>query len=207
MVLEEIGMYRDDPGDVCSERLNAAIFRGTPLARPILGRKATLDRMTGDWLRDYKESHYLPDRVTVALSGSYSDEVVEEIRRRFSQMAPGTSPRRRPGRYRQAITLKRKATEQNQLILAFPSIENADQKRYGLQLLSSILGGGMSSRLFQTVREEQGLCYNIYTYGSSYEDTGIFCIGTAQSRDTEEQAIVSIRNVVDDFLQHGVSQE
>ncbi len=207
VVLEEIGMYRDDPGDVCSERLNAAIFRGTPLARPILGRKATLDRMTGDWLRAYKESHYLPDRVTVALSGSYSDEVAEEIRRRFSQMAPGTSPRRRPGRYRQAITLKRRATEQNQLILAFPSIENADQKRYGLQLLSSILGGGMSSRLFQTVREEQGLCYSIYTYGSSYEDTGIFCIGTAQSRDTEEQAIVSIRNVVDNFLRHGVSQE
>lgn len=207
VVLEEIGMYRDDPADVCSERLSAAIYRGTPLARPILGRKSTLDRMTGDWLRDYKESHYLPDKVIVSLAGSYSPEVVEEIRRRFSDMVPGKASKPKAARYTPAVTLKRKATEQNQLILAFPSIHAGSDKRFGVQLLSSILGGGMSSRLFQTVREQQGLCYNIYTYGSCYEDIGVFCISTAQSRDTETQAISSIKRVIDQFLTEGTSQE
>lgn len=207
VVLEEIGMYRDDPSDLCSEQLNAAVFRGTPLARPILGKRSTLERMTGDWLRAYKEAHYLPDRVIVSLAGSYSPEVVEAIRQRFSSMTPAKLPKPKAGRYTPAITLKRKATEQNQLILAFPAITAGDDRRFTLQLLSSILGGGMSSRLFQQVREQQGLCYNIYTYGSSYEDIGLFCVATAQSRETEAQAITSIKAVVDGFLDQGATQE
>ena len=207
VILEEIGMYRDDPSDVCSERLAAAIYQGTPLARPILGRKATLDKMTGEWLRHYKESRYRPDRVIVSLAGSYPQEVVEEIRRRFSRMEPAKTPKAKPARYTPAVTLKRKATEQNQLLMAFPSIPAADPRRFSLQLLSSILGGGMSSRLFQTVRERQGLCYNIYTYGSCYQDIGVFCISTAQCRDTEEQAITSIRREIDRFVAEGATQE
>lgn len=207
VVLEEIGMYRDDPSDVCSERLAAAVYQGTPLARPILGRKATLDRMTGKWLREYKRSHYVPDKVIVSLAGSYPQEVVEEIRRRFSQMEPGKTAKVKPGRYTPSITLKRKATEQNQLILAFPSFPASDPRRFTLQLMSSILGGGMSSRLFQTVRERQGLCYNIYTYGSCYEDIGVFCVSTAQSRETEEKAISSIRREIDRFATEGATQE
>lgn len=207
VVLEEIGMYRDDPADVCSERLAAAIYRGTPLARPILGRKATLDRMTGEWLKAYLHSHYAPDRVIVSLAGSYPEQVLEEIRRRFSCMQPVQTPKLKPARYTPSITLKRKATEQNQLILAFPAIPADDPRRFALQLLSSILGGGMSSRLFQTVREQQGLCYNIYTYGSCYEDIGIFCVSTAQSRETEEKAISSIKREIDRFVDQGASQE
>ena len=207
VILEEIGMYRDDPSDVCSERLAAAIYQGTPLARPILGRKATLDKMTGEWLRHYKESRYRPDRVIVSLAGSYPQEVVEEIRRRFSRMEPAKTSKAKPARYTPAVTLKRKATEQNQLLMAFPSISAADPRRFSLQLLSSILGGGMSSRLFQTVRERQGLCYNIYTYGSCYQDIGVFCISTAQCRDTEEQAITSIRREIDRFVAEGATQE
>lgn len=207
VILEEIGMYRDDPADVCSERLSDAVFHGTPLARPILGKKSTLDKMTGQWLKEYKESHYRPDKVIVSLAGSYNEAVVGEIRRRFSQMEPGKTAKAKAAVYTPAITVKRKATEQNQLILAFPSITAGDDKRFGMQLLSSILGGGMSSRLFQEVREKQGLCYSIYTYGSSYEDVGLFCIATAQSHETEEQAITSIRRVIDQFLEEGAAQE
>lgn len=207
VVLEEIGMYRDDPADVCSERLAAAVYRGTPLARPILGRKATLDRMTGDWLRAYQKAHYSPDRVVVSLAGSYDQGIVEEIRRRFSAMEPVQPPKTLAARYTPAVTLRRKATEQNQLILAFPSLPAADERRFALQLMSSILGGGMSSRLFQRVREQQGLCYNIYTYGSCYEDIGVFCVSTAQSRETETQAITAIRQVIDEFVQDGPTAE
>ena len=156
VVLEEIGMYRDDPADVCNERLSEAVFKGTSLARPILGKKATLERMTGQWLKEYMHSHYRPDRVIISLAGSYDEGVVEEIRRRFSRMEPGKSPRTKKASYTPAITLKRKATEQNQLILAFPSITAGENKRFGMQLLSSILGGGMSSRLFSGGSGEAG---------------------------------------------------
>ncbi len=207
VILEEIGMYRDDPADVCSERLSAAVFRGTPLARPILGRRATLERMTGEWLRGYQASHYRPDRVIVSLAGSFGAEVVEEIRRRFGAMAPVRPVRTRPGRYQSAVTLRRKATEQNQLILAFPARPAGDGSRFSMQLLSSILGGGLSSRLFQEVREREGLCYNIYTYGNCYSDIGLFAIATAQSQETEARALARIRAVVDEFLDGGPTPE
>ena len=207
VVLEEIGMYQDDPADVVSERLAAAVFKGTPLARPILGRRASLENMTGDWLRAYKESHYLPDKVVVSLAGSYPQEVVDAIRERFSAMAPGQSPKLRPGRYTPAVTLKRRSTEQNQLMIAFPGVTSTDPRRYTLQVMSTVLGGGMSSRLLQQVRERQGLCYNVYSYGSSYADVGVYCIATAQSRDTESRAIASIRQVVDELAADGITAE
>ena len=207
VVLEEMGMYQDDPADLVSERLAAAVYRGTPLARPILGRKAALEQMTGAWLRDYKESHYRPDKVVVSLAGSYPPEVVQAIRQRFSAMAPGKTAKLRPGRYTPGITLKRRATEQNHVILAFPGLTSSDPRRFALQVLNSVLGGGMSSRLFQQVRERQGLCYNIYSYGSSYADIGVYCIATAQSRDTESRAITSIRQVVEEIADSGITAE
>jgi predicted Zn-dependent peptidase len=207
VILEEIGMYRDDPADLVSERLAADIYRGTPLARPILGKKSTLERMTGDWLREYKQTHYCPDKVVVSLAGSYPEAVVQAIRERFSAMVPGKTAPLKPGRYTPSVTLKRKATEQNHLILAFPALSASDPRRFSLQILSSILGGGMSSRLFQQVRERQGLCYNIYSYGSAYSDLGVFCVATAQSRDTEAQAISSIRRVIDEIAADGATEE
>ena len=105
------------------------------------------------------------------------------------------------------MTLKRKATEQNHLLLTFPSISDTDPRRFPMQLLSSILGGGMSSRLFQEVRERQGLCYNVYTYGSGYQETGTFSIYAALNKETEMQALSAIRQVVDQFTQDGVTEQ
>ena len=74
-------MYEDNPEDLCAERLSAAVYRGTPLGRPILGRKATLDKMTGAWLKDYMTEHYRPENLVVALAGSFSPLAVEELKR------------------------------------------------------------------------------------------------------------------------------
>ena len=169
VILEEIGMYADDPADLVMERMSAVIYKGSALARPILGKKSTLEKMSGTWLREYKRTHYLPDRVVVSLAGSFEDSFVEELKERFSGMEPGQLGKSKAVVYHPALTLKRKATEQNHLLLAFPSISDVDPRRFAMQLLSSILGGGMSSRLFQEVRERQGLCYNIYTYGAGYQ--------------------------------------
>ena len=103
--------------------------------------------------------------------------------------------------------LLKKAIEQNHLTLAFPGLSFSDPRRFTLQLLSSILGGGMSSRLFQQVREKKGLCYSIYSYGTCHDDAGYFGIYTALGRETERQALDTILAVIQEFNDHGVTQE
>lgn len=207
VILEEIGMYADDPADLVMERMSAVVYKGSSLARPILGKKSTLEKMTGQWLKEYKRTHYTTDRVVVSLAGSFEDSFVEELMERFAVMEPGHLKPDKAAVYHPALTLKRKATEQNHLLLTFPSMSDVDPRRFTLQLLSSILGGGMSSRLFQEVRERQGLCYNVYTYGSSYQETGTFSIYAALNKETEPQALSAIRQTVDRFTQEGVTEQ
>jgi predicted Zn-dependent peptidase len=207
VILEEISMYADNPEDLCTERLSGAVYRGSPLARPILGRPATLKGMTGDTLRAWRDGHYRPEDTVVALTGSFSQELLDALKDRFRAMPPVPRRRTRGAAYRSAVTLKRKATEQNHITLAFPGLPYGDDRRFALQLLSLILGGGMSSRLWQEVREKRGLCYSVYSYGAGHEDTGLFAIYTALGRETEEQALQAIRAVVEELVQNGVTQE
>jgi predicted Zn-dependent peptidase len=207
VILEEIRMYADNPEDLCTERLSAAVYRGSPLARPILGRPSTLNGLTGDALRAWRADHYRPEDTVVALTGSYSQQLLDDLKDRFRAMP--AVPRRRPrgAAYHSAVTLKRKATEQNHITLAFPGLTYGDPRRFALQLLSLILGGGMSSRLWQEVREKRGLCYSVYSYGAGHEDTGLFAIYTALGREAEEQALGAIRAVVEELVQNGVTEE
>ena len=207
VILEEIGMYEDNPEDLCSERLAAAVFHKTPLARPILGRRGTLEHMNGLWLQEYQRTHYGPERIVVALAGRFTDKDVEELAKRFASMHPVPHIQAVSAGYTPGITVKKKAIEQNHLTLAFPGLPLSDNRRFTLQLLSSILGSGMSSRLFQQVRERKGLCYTVYSYGTCHDDTGYFGIYTALGRETERQALDTILTVVRDFTEGGVTQE
>ena len=206
VILEEIGMYEDNPEDLCAERLAGAVFKGSPLARPILGRKATLDKMDGAWLRAYQRAHYRPDRIVVALAGSFTDADAAELAGRFAGLEARPHTAARAAAYVPGVVVKKKAIEQNHLTLAFPGLSFADPRRFQLQLLSSILGGGMSSRLFQQVREQKGLCYSIYSYGTCHDDTGYFGVYTALGRETEGQALDTILAVVRELTEHGVTQ-
>ena len=207
VILEEIGMYEDNPEDLCAERLAGTVFKGSPLARPILGKKSTLEGMDGSWLRRYKDTHYGPHSIVVTLAGRFTQADVDDLAARFSVLEPRPAAKSKPAAYRSGIVVKKKAIEQNHLTLAFPGLPFSDPRRFTLQLLSSILGGGMSSRLFQQVRERKGLCYSIYSYGTCHEDTGYFGIYTALGRETERQALDTILSVIQDFNDHGVTQE
>lgn len=207
VVLEEIGMYEDNPEDLCAERLAAGVYHGSALARPILGRKATLEKMTGAWLKEYMTSHYLAGDIVVALAGSFSQKDVDDLTARFSAMPAGGLPQSRAAVYTPCITVKKKAIEQNHLTLAFPGLCYGDSRRFALQLLSSILGSGMSSRLWQQVREQRGLCYSIYSYGAGHADTGLYAVYTALGRETEEEAIRTIVDTVKAFRDGGVTRE
>jgi predicted Zn-dependent peptidase len=206
VILEEIGMYDDSPEDMAVERLMAKCFPGA-LGRPVLGRPATLKAMTGDSLRAFKARHYTPDKLVISLCGSFTDAHIEHLRAWFQGMACPKCPAVRQGRYTPAMTTKRKATEQNHLCLGFPGIASDSDRRFALNLLSTVLGGGMSSRLFQTVRERHGLCYSIYTFSASFADTGLFGVATALGKETEQRALGLIRDELHRIQDEPVGQD
>lgn len=203
VILEEIGMYQDTPDDLCSERLFSAVYKGTPLGRPILGRPASLAKLTGAYLKDFQKTHYRGSDIVVSLAGSFSPADVDALKARFADLPAGRTPAFQTVAYTPAIAVKKKAIEQNHLTLAVPGLPYGSDERFTLQLLSSVLGGGVSSRLFQQVRERQGLCYSIYTYGASHAETGIFAIYTALGKETERKALDTICRVVKEFAEHG----
>ena len=143
----------------------------------------------------------------VALAGSFSPQILDDLRRRFAVLPAGTPRPLTPAVYTPGFVATAKPIEQNHLTLAFPGLDYNSPRRFALQLLSSILGGGVSSRLFQTVREQQGLCYSVYSYGAGHADTGLFCIYTALNRETETKALATIRQVVDQLRQEGPTDE
>lgn len=207
VILEEIGMYEDTPEDLAAERLAAAVYQGSPLSRPILGKASTLNKMTGESLRAYQEAHYRPGNLVTALTGSFTPQAVEELRAILSELEPGHVPSCKGARYRPAFTVRRKPTEQNHLILAFPAFSYLDPRRYQLLLLNSILGGGVSSRLFQELREKRGLCYTTYSYVADHADTGLLGVYTALSPELEGEALDAACALLRELAEHGPTQE
>jgi len=206
VILEEIGMYNDSPEDLVGERLMSAVYAPTPLARPILGTAATLKAIDGLTMRQYIREHYSPESTLISISGSFTDRDIELISKLFSGMEGGSTSASEKGIYTPASVVRKKSTEQNHIILAFEGPSFGSPDRYVNAIMSNILGGGMSSRLFRKVREERGLCYSIYSYISSHSDTGIFAIYTATGKETEEQAIELIVDVINEFLERGVTE-
>ena len=207
VILEEIGMYEDAPEDLCSERLFAGIYKGHPLSRPILGKPSTLFAMNGQCMKDYMAQHYLGGSIVIALSGSFEQHHIDYIAERFSAARPGTEKTPKAPKYVPTVTAKRKRIEQNHLCLAFPACSFDAPNRYSVQLLNNIFGGGMSSRLFQTLREKLGLCYSVYSFTSAHCDTGILGLGTALGEYTEEEAISAMIGEIKKLLDSGVSPD
>ena len=207
VIFEEIDMYNDSPDDLVAERLSASIFKGSSLARPILGKKSTLENMTGESLKDYLSANYFAGNIVIALSGSFSQSDVTRLSEFFSNTPSGKKNKLTAVKYTPSFIAKRKSIEQNHLCLGFPGLSVSDGDRYACQLMSSILGGGMSSRLFRKVREERGLCYSVYSYSSSYIDTGVFNIYTALGKDSEQEALSVITDEIKKFKDKGVTSD
>ncbi len=205
VIFEEIDMYADTPEDLVAERLFASSFPGA-LGRPILGTKTTLSRAGGDALRKFMKKHYVPSRVAVALCGSFTDEQAGRILGLFEQLEPAAAPKMRPAAYVPGFSLRRRATEQNHLCLGFPGLPAGDGRRFALTLMSTILGGGASSRLFQSVREKHGLCYSVGSFTSSHSDCGLVGIDTAVAPESEMKALGLILEEVRRLCECGVTE-
>ena len=207
VILEEIDMYEDTPEDLVAERLSAAVYKGTALARPILGRQSTLEHMTGPWLAQWHKRHYHAGNLVASLAGNFTQRQVESLTDLLSSLEPGEPSSITPVSYRPAVTAKKKAIEQNHLILAFPAPNYLDKRRQQVALLNALLGGGCSSRLFQQLREQRGLCYTTYSYVADHEDTGLLGIYVGLNQEQERSALDLARSIIADLADHGPTQE
>lgn len=206
VITEEIGMYEDTPDDACYERLISRCFRGA-LGRPVLGTVKTLKDMTGESLRAYKDSHYTAGNIVISLCGSFSDSHLRLLEERFGSLPASPRSKTKRAAYTSHVSLRKKKLEQNQFCIAFPSVSLADDDRFAMNLLSTALGGGVSSRLFQNIREKHGLCYSIYSFQSGFVDTGLLSVATAVSKDTEEKTLRLIGRELDSLLQDGITDD
>ena len=145
--------------------------------------------------------------LVAALAGSFTPQQVDRLRDCLAQLEPGPVAQTKPAAYRPAVTARKKAIEQNHLILAFPSLTYLDERRPQLLLLNALLGGGCSSRLFQELREKRGLCYTVYSYVSDHADAGFLGVYAALNREQEGQALDAMRNLVCELADHGPTQE
>ncbi|MDR0324771.1 MAG: insulinase family protein [Oscillospiraceae bacterium] len=203
VIVEEIAMYEDQPEDLVYQNLFASVYKDLPLGGTVLGTPETLAGMTSRQMLDYKNLHYRPCDIVVSLAGHYAPSDLEAIERILGTMAPSDCPPLTPCHYTPAFCLCEKAIEQNHLCLGFPGLPRGRELHYTDSVLTSILGAGMSSRLFQTVREENGLCYSVYSYGAKHRGTGVAGVYLALGRETEKQALELTRKVVETFVKEG----
>lgn len=206
VVFEEIDMYEDSPEDLATEKLFENCYKDSSLGSPVLGTKQTLSKMTTETLHDYMESSYRPQDIVIAISGMFEQTDIDFICDLFSSMTGNGKNKITQAIYKPESMVYKKDIEQNHICIGFPSVSMLSDRRYAMQVLSSMLGGGMSSRLFQTVREKNGLCYCIYSFNASHQDTGMLSIYTALGKDTEEKAVKLIKNVIDEFCDKGITQ-
>lgn len=186
VILEEIAMTDDDPGDCVHDLFAETMFGDAPLGRPVLGTVDTVNALTRDHVADFYREHYDPTRLVVAAAGNVDhDTVVSQVHDAFERAGSLTSAQALPHPPRSGrlqvnasgrVGLRTRSTEQAHLVLGMPSIARHDERRWSLAVLSAALGGGMSSRLFQEVREKRGLAYAVYCYNASYADCGLFSV-------------------------------
>ena len=182
VILEEIAMHEDDPGDVVHDEFAAAVFGDSPLGRPILGTVESITALRRDAIAGYYRRRYRPTNLVVTAAGNVDHAaLVRRVRRAFP-VAPSSAQARpaapRVGRTRRprsgGVRLAARRTEQANVILGVPGLARTDERRFALGVLNAALGGGMSSRLFQEVREKRGLAYSVYSYTAQYADAGLF---------------------------------
>ena len=211
VIKEEINMYEDNPMMMAEELLEQLVYKGT-LARPIAGTHATMDGIKRAALVKYRDAHYAPSKTVIAVAGKIGPEVPALLEATFGKVR---EPKRRPAAYPKSalrsggprLALKYKETEQVQFTLGFPGFPYGHRKMAALSVLTTILGGGMSSRLFTEVRERRGLAYSVRASLSPYQDVGNVAIQAGLTKAKIDEGIGVILKEIGKAVKSGVTAE
>ncbi len=198
VILDEILMHADEPADEAGEQSSALLFPDHPLGREVLGTESSVEAMSPDRIRSFFESHYLPGNMVVAVAGDLEhDSVASGLADRFGAAVGGATPQRAaPSTRVDPLAVTRRATEQAHVVVAARSVDRNDPSRYALAVLNHVLGGGLSSRLFQEIRERRGLAYSVWSERVAYHDAGFLSVGLG----TAPEHVPEVLRIVTDEL-------
>ncbi|WP_405588659.1 M16 family metallopeptidase [Streptomyces sp. NBC_01190] len=217
VVLEEIAMTEDDPGDQVHDLFTTALLGDSPLGRPVLGTVETVNALTRDQVARFYRKHYDPTRLVVAAAGNLDHAtVVRQVQRAFEQAGASHQPEAAPQAPRGGSRTIRAAgrveildrrTEQAHVVLGTPGLSRNDERRWALGVLNTALGGGMSSRLFQEIREKRGLAYSVYSYTSSFADCGMFGVYAGCQPRRVPEVLKICRDELNQVAEQGLTDE
>ncbi len=208
VILDEILMHADEPADLASERWQAALFPDHALGRDTLGTASSVQRISRDDIRDFFEIHYRPANMVVSVAGDCThDAVAAAIEGRFAGTTGGSAPERTaPGDDTVPLEVVRRPTEQAHLVYGARSVSREDDRRWALAVLNHVLGGGLSSRLFQKIREERGLAYSVWSERAAYADAGSLAVVAGTAPEHVDEVLRIVEDEVELLADKGVTE-
>lgn len=209
VVLEEINMSEDDPQDVVFERFTEAAFAGHALAMPILGTRDSIRGMTRDGILGYWKRRYGARSTVISIAGAVKhEEAVELVSKHFGDWSGDSVPHDYSGHtLSSSLLVESKDTEQVNLVLGGAGLPRGHEQRYAFDVLHHALGGGMSSRLFQTIREERGLAYSVFSFALPFADTGAWGVYVGTTPDQTETVMDLVNDELEKMMATGISDE
>ncbi len=209
VVCEEISMNEDTPEDLCLDLLSSAFYGKENYGRNILGTTERVKSFTVADIMRYKKAHYCPENIVISFAGAINGQTAEAlVESYFGTISAGNFERKTPTLIKPHMSLvKRKPIEQMHLAIAYPAVPRGDEREDMFAAINSILGGSMSARLFQEVREKRGLAYSVYSYISAFSDCAAQNIYAGVNPSNLEQAYDAINAVIKDMKENGITQD
>jgi predicted Zn-dependent peptidase len=208
VVYEEIKMYEDTPDDIVHDLLSKAIYNEHSLGYPILGTEETLKTFTGDTLNQYMFDTYTPENVVISIAGNVPETFISEVEKLFGSYEAGKKEieYHRPSFHAKHVARK-KETEQAHLCIGFEGLQIGHDDVYSLITLNNVLGGSMSSRLFQDVREQRGLAYSVFSYHSAFRDSGVVTIYGGTGAKQLDVLFETVQETLAKLRQDGITEK
>jgi len=209
VVLEEISMYEDSPEDIVHDELAKLTYDGHPLAKPILGTTNSIQSMTREQIVKYYKKHYGPSNLVISVVGNVDENEVLSLLEKEMELwlnEPITKVNELEKYIGEQFIFRTKDIEQFHVCLGFPNVKRESKDHYSMLVLNNILGGSMSSRLFQKIREEMGMVYSIYSYPSNYLNSGMMTIYAGMNPNEALNVINTIINEIDLIKQECITE-
>lgn len=208
VIIEEYKMYRNNPNYHARSLFSTAFNKGTSYEVDIIGTEESITSTTREKIIKYIETHYCNEKTTVCVSGKFNElEILNYLEKNFTLGHSNNQRVVNVNFEKPAYVSVKEDTEQSYIYMGTHAFSEGDERAYALMILSELMGGSMSSRLFVTIREEQGLAYSVHSYADLMSETGSFIISAGVSNDKVEQAVKSIVNEIKKLKEHSVSEE
>ncbi|WP_318615366.1 pitrilysin family protein [Sporosarcina sp. YIM B06819] len=210
IVLDEIAAVEDTPDDDVDERLWGVMYPDQAIGKPVLGNEQTINTFNKQMIEQFMERMYRPEQIVISIAGNYDDRLIQLIKVQFGSFKRQAKVEQpiavQAPEFHAGMTVKAKDIEQAHICIGYPGLTVKDERIHDLIILDSILGGTMSSRLFQEVREERGLAYSICSYYSAYNTTGVFAIYGGTAPENLGELSDTIDEVIQSILREGITE-